>query len=130
MTAGNQHSEYNNERKRYDRTKKQTKTKMLKLYHAWGVFQSSVSWITMDGACESCGDVWVNRVRLASDRASTGCWQRPCPVSSCKSGVNPRKRSEHQSTLSPRLFPPGPGSHLPIKTSDGKIERQLFAPVI
>lgn len=51
-------------------------------------------------------DYWVNRVRLASDRASTGCWQRPCPVSCCKSGVNPRKRSKHPSMLPLQLFPP------------------------
>lgn len=49
MTAGNQHSEYNNERK--DTIERKTnKNKMLKLYHAWGVFQSGVSWITMDRA--------------------------------------------------------------------------------
>jgi len=56
MTAGNQHSENNNEQK--ETTIKQTnKNKMLKLYHARGVFQSSVSWVTIDGARESCGDV-------------------------------------------------------------------------
>lgn len=87
MTAGNQHSENNNEQKK-KATIKQKTNKMLKLYHARGVFQSSVSWVTMDGAPESCcGDGWVNRVRLDSDRASTDCWQRPCPVSCCKSGV-------------------------------------------
>lgn len=42
----------------------------------------------------------------------------------------------HIPLHTPDLFPPPaslpwrPGSHLPIKTSDGKIERQLFAPVI
>lgn len=99
MTAGNRHSENNNEQR--ETTIKQTnKNKMLKLYHAWGVFQCSVSWVTIDGARESCGDAWLNRVRLASDRASTDCcWQRPCPVSCCKSGVNPRKRSKHSSML-------------------------------
>lgn len=137
MTAGNQHSENDNEKKKRATIKQKTnKNKMSKLYHARGVFQSSVSWVTMDGARESCGDDWVNRVRLASDRASTDCWQRPCPVSCCKSGANPRKLSKHPSTLPLRLPPPllpsprPPGSHLPIKTSDGKIERQLFAPVI
>lgn len=56
-----------------------------------GVFQSSVSWITTDGAWESCRDVWVYRVRLASDRASTDCWRRPCAVCSRKIGLNLRK---------------------------------------
>lgn len=50
MTAGNQHSENNNEQKATIEQKKEKKKKMLKLYHARGVFQSSVSWITMDGA--------------------------------------------------------------------------------
>ncbi len=105
---------------------------MLKLYHARGVFQSSVSWVTMDGAPESCCDVWVNRVRLASDRASTDCWQRPCPVSCSKSGVNPQKTRRTPEHAPAAAVPPRrpPGSHLPIKTSDGKIERQLFAPII
>lgn len=110
-----------------DRATIQKNNKMLKLYHAQGVFQSSASWVTVDRAWESCGDYWINRVRLASDRASTDCWQWPCPVSCRMSAVSPRKYSEHSNILPP---PKPPGSHLPIKTSDGKIERQLFAPVI
>lgn len=74
---------------------------MLKLYHARGVFHSSVSWVTMDGAPESCCGDWVNRVRLASDRASTDCWQRPCPVSCSQSAVNPRKRAVHTPEHAP-----------------------------
>ena len=91
-----------NERRSYKRTENK---QMLKLYHARGVFQSSVSWVTMDGAPESCGNNWVNRVRLASDRASTDCRRRPSPVFCCK-----RKRSEHPSMLPLRLssLPPPP----------------------
>lgn len=37
--------------------------------------------VTMGGAWKSCWDDWVNTVRLASDRASTGCWHRLCPFS-------------------------------------------------
>lgn len=35
----------------------------------------------MGRAWESCLDDWANAVRLASDRASTGCWRWPCPFS-------------------------------------------------
>jgi len=100
LTSGNQHSENNNEQKAT--FEQQTnENKMLKLYHARGVFQSSVSWITMKGASESCTDVWVNRVRLASDRASTDCWQRPCPVSSCRVAWTPRKNPSNTRAPSP-----------------------------
>lgn len=102
---------------------------MLKLYHARGVFQSSVSWVTIDGARESCGDVWVNRVRLASDCASTDCWRRSCPVSCCNSGVNPRKRSEHSSMLPLRLYPPGPRAHIsPSKRQMAKQKGSCLLP--
>lgn len=65
----------------------------------------AVSCVTMDGAWESCCDDWVNRVRLDSDRASTDCWQWPCPVCCSKIGVNPWKSSVHPSTL-PLQLPP------------------------
>lgn len=85
---------------------------MLKLYHAQGVFQSSVSWVTIDRAWESCGDYWINRVRLASDRASTDCWQWPCPVSCRENGEDPRKYSEHPNILPQQLSPPPQAARL------------------
>lgn len=57
------------------------KNKMLKLYHSRGVvLKAKVSWVKINGAQQSCGNYWINRVRLASDRASTDCWQWPCLV--------------------------------------------------
>lgn len=68
-TGGNQHSGNTT-------VKHETETKA---HHARG--SASKQCVTVGGAGESCWDDWVNTVRLASDRASTGCWQRPCPFS-------------------------------------------------
>lgn len=45
----------------------------VKLYHARGGVSKQCI-LDYNGARESCRDVWVNRVRLASDRASTDCY--------------------------------------------------------
>lgn len=89
-----------------------------------------VSWVRLDGAGVGCGDGWVNRVRLASDRDSTNCWQRSSPSFLLNEWRVPQKNVLYTHARSHCACPSGRWASRLIKTSDGKIERQLFAPVI
>lgn len=73
---------------------------------AGGRFKA-VSCVRMGGAWESCCGDWVNRVRLASVRASTDCWRRLCPARCSKIGEGPLKNAPYTRARS-KCNPPPP----------------------
>lgn len=77
----------------------------------------AVSCVTMDRAWESCCDDWVNRVRLASDRASTDCRQRPCPVCCFQDWCEPLKTFRTPEHAPAATAPPLHSPHPPTPTT-------------
>lgn len=123
MTAGNQHSENNNERKAT--LEKQTNKQNVQTVPCTGSVSKQciriLQWTELDRAAVMRG---FNRVRLASDRASTDCWQRPCPVSSCKCWCEPQKMlrtPEH----SPSVAAPPPPLPLHLSPSSSSLHPQV-----